>query len=35
MQTTTRINITLSPNILARMNAILPFRERSSFIEKA
>lgn len=35
MQTATRINITLSPSILARMNAILPFRERSSFIEKA
>ena len=35
MQTATRINITLSPGILARMNAILPFRERSSFIEKA
>ena len=35
MQTTTRINITLSPGLLAQMNAVLPFRERSSFIERA
>ncbi|MBI5358466.1 hypothetical protein HZB69_02440 [Candidatus Amesbacteria bacterium] len=35
MQTATRINITLSPHILAQMNAILPFGQRSSFIEKA